>query len=359
MRTALPAALACLLLPCPLLAQPSAAQAPEDPLQVVREALETPFREQTGIAFRDFECELPRDLELSGISEFSCLATDEEGDRFTYRLWRTEENPNGTISQWQPPEQVPTSVLQPLTRTAERFLQAFAEADWEAAAATRDPSLAEAQTREALAEALTALRQRVGEVVDFKLMLFGEPGPGTHALEYRVDSSMGPLLARIRLRSTANDAAITGYLITPEDATPLAAAMLREQASLSLGPLLGTEVESLKLDLEQLAQAGDTTVGEVTLVRGTPVAVLVSRVGTRYDYSQNDYRFSILDVPWMIARHEVENGRPDSEVRCPRRIAEDGGSIDCEVLQPDGSRTAYRVYRRGGEHRLAPASEGE
>jgi hypothetical protein len=128
--------------------------------------------------------------------------------------------------------------------------------------------------------------------------------------------------------------------------------MLEEQAMLELAPLLGAPVSGLRVDPQLLLQAGDAALGEVLLQDGPPVAVLVSRTGTAFDFAQNDFRFSILDVPWMVARHEVQAGRPDSEVRCPGRVAPDGGALDCVVSRRDGKRVVYRVQRQGGEHRM-------
>jgi hypothetical protein len=349
-------ALSCLLLAATGIAQ---SQAPvSDSLTLVREALETPFREQTGLGFRHFDCDLPEQVEMTGVVEFSCQVTDEEGDRFTYRLWRDRDSGASTVSQWQPMSQVPEPILAPLTAAAEKFLDAFAAGDWQAAANARHPALIEIQPVEALLTSLGALRQRTGKILDRRPMLFGEPGPGTFALEYRLDSEQGPLRARIQLRQDAEQASVNGYLITPEDGTPLAAAMLEEQAASALSPLLGAPVTGLRVDLDKLQRAGDTEVGAVQLGKDLQIVVLVSRIGTAFDYEQNDYRFSILDVPWMVARHEVENGRPDSQVRCPARIAPDGGGISCRVTREDGSEVVYRVEREAGAHRMTGGELG-
>ncbi|MCK7593734.1 hypothetical protein [Pseudomarimonas salicorniae] len=342
---------------CTLSTSAAIAQAapPGNPaVDTVREALETPFREQTGLAFSRFDCDLPQDIEQPGLVEFSCHATDEEGDRFTYRLWRDQDSGESMVSQWQPLEQVPPTVLAPLTEAADRFLEGFATADWPATAAARHPRLAESQSEADLAAALGALREGSGRIEARRAMLFSQPGPGTYALEYRLDSERGPLLARIQLRREGGNTGVSGYLIVPEDGTRLAAAMLQEQATEALTPLIGAPINALNVDLERLQRAGDAEVAAAEYGDGQRIAVLVTRVGTAFDYEPLDYRFSILDVPWMVARHEVQSGRPESTVQCPGRVARDGGHLDCTVTRKDGSEVVYRVERQGGEHRMSP-----
>lgn len=344
--------LASLLLALVPAAAPHAETSQDEPVAIVRGAIEPAFRAQTGIGFREFQCRLPKDVEMQGTSEFTCEAVDEEGDRFLYRLWRNAEHPEGTVSAWQPLEQVPEQLRARLTGTVERFLDAFAAQDWDSAAALRHASLAATQSDAALAASLSALRERVGEIGAREPLLYSQPDAALFALEYRVESAQGPLVARFQLRQEQEAAQLTGYLITPETGSPLAARMLQEQAVLELSPLLGSPVSGLRFDPQSLLQAGDAAIGEVLLKDGPPVAVLISRTGTAFDFIQNDFRFSILDVPWMVARHEVESGRPDSEVRCPGRMAPDGGSLDCVVSRRDGKRVVYRVQRQGGEHRM-------
>lgn len=331
----------------------AAAQAVDERVSQLREAIEVPFRLQSGIGFRDFDCDLPEAQTAPAAAlEFSCEAVDEEGDRFTYRLWRERESGETRVSQWQPPEQVPEPVREPLVRAAEAFLDAFARGDWKRLAAARHPALAEGQDRAALSASLSPLRKRVGRIKGRSLQRISQPEQESFALEYRLDSAQGPLLARIQLREDEAGFAVSGYLIAPEDGTPLAKAMLGEQAALSLAELVGSPITELEVDVQQLVRAGDSAVGQVRLAKGPPLAVLVSRIGTRYDFDQNDYRFSILDLQWIVARHEVQNGRPQSTVQCAERIAGDGEAVLCKVIRPDASEHLYRIERRGGEHRM-------
>ncbi len=313
-----------------------------------------PFRLQAGIGFRSFDCDLPQSVagEASAL-EFSCAAVDEEGDSFTYRLWRDRESGETRVSQWQPAGQVPESVRTPLAIAAEIFLDGFARQDWTQLASSRHPALIDIQDTATLRASLSALRARVGEIESRKLLQISHPEAASFALEYLLGSAQGPLLARLQLREDDTGFSVSGYMITPEDGTPLATAMLAEQASLALSNLVGSEVTELEVETQRLLRAGDSAVGQVRLAKGQPLAVLVSRVGTAYDFDQNDYRFSILDLPWIVARHEVQNDRPQSTVQCAERFAADGESVLCKVTRSDASEHIYRIERRGGEHRMS------
>ena len=332
----------------------AAPAADNERLAQIREAIEVPFRLQAGIGFRSFDCDLPLSVagEASAL-EFSCAAVDEEGDRFTYRLWRDRESGETRVSQWQPAGQVPDSVRLPLTKAAEVFLDGFASQDWTQVAGSRHPALVDIQDAAALRESLGSLRERIGSIQARTLQQISQPEADSFSLEYALKSAQGPLQARLQLREVEEGYAVSGYMITPEDGTPLAAAMLAEQASLSLATLIGSEVIALEVETQRLRRAGDSAVGQVRLAKGQPLAVLVSRVGTAYDFDQNDYRFSILDLPWIVARHEVQNDRPQSTVQCAERFAADGESVLCKVTRSDASEHIYRIERRGGEHRMS------
>lgn len=297
-RTALMLALL-LSIGTPLGAEPSAAGSSDSPaarLAQVREALEAPFRQQAGIGFREFDCDLPASDGPNRAQEFSCTAIDEEGDRFIYRVWREPEDGESRVSQWQPPEQIPAASRATLAAVAEGFLGAFVEGNWTQLAASRHPALASKQSTEALRASLAPMRTRAGHLGTAQLMLVGQPDAGSFVLEYRLGSEQGPLMLRLQLRDADSGLAVSGYLLVPEDGSSLAAAMLAEQAAISLGALLDGRITGLDVDMQQLRRAGNAAVGQIQLQRGAALPVLVSRIGTAYDFDQNDYRFSILDL---------------------------------------------------------------
>jgi len=80
--------------------------------------------------------------------------------------------------------------------------------------------------------------------------------------------------------------------------------------------------------------------------------VRVAQTGWKDDFDPVDYRFSILDVEWLV-RRALEKQFPGLErVECDAAVVPDGGETACTAIGENDARLDLVVSRSGGEHRM-------
>lgn len=317
----------------------------------LRTALEQQFRTSTGLGFASFDCDLSPRTPLG--QEVTCDAVDEEGDRFLYRIFSGAQDGPPTVSTSQPVSQLATEGRQVIEAPCLAFLDAFGRGVWEDAYAELSVEFSNGFSLDELKSLLRPLRDALGDLTGAKALTYATPSPGLHQLEYALDTSQGEAVARFRLRiGDGQQAHIDSFLITARPGSQLQATLLSAVGREALTPLLGQPVVRLTGPLATLERIGDTIEGQAVLEDQTAVPIWVEQHNTAHDLDPNDYRFRVLDVPFLIHRYLVSTGVESETISCPSRTAPDGGRIDCVAVLPGGTERAISVARRGGDHRL-------
>ena len=318
---------------------------------LLRQSLEEQFRESTGLGFVSFDCDMPD--EASQVREVTCLASDEEGDQFIYRIVFPETAEAPSVTTAQPVSQLNASGRAVIERPCLAFLAAYANADWGSAHEELSPELQTELSVQGLHASLEPLREATGAVRSVDAKYYTTPSPGLHVLEYAMGTEGGNAVARFRIRFDENEQPrIVAFLISSEPGSELQATLLSETGQEVLSGLFGVSVVRMEAPLEQLGRAGDAVEGTVWLDTGEDYAIRVYQHSTAHDLDGNDYSFQVLDVPWLIQRYLKSSGMDFSGVICPSRVAPDGDRLDCVVEYSDGTESAMSVERQGGDYRL-------
>lgn len=319
-------------------------------VSALRSELEAEFLEATGLRFVAFDC---GGDPVSSALELSCEAVDEEGDRFLYRIQSANSDRPASVAAWQPVEQLDVDGLTWLRAPSDAFIDAFARGDWPEIVGTLDAALTQRLSVTGVERMLAPLREHAGKVVRFEPLLYNSPAADAHALEYRIEAEHGSLIGRFRMRADeSGKSRISAFLILPQPGSPLAVQLLSDTVREGLRPLVGQPVLRVLAPLADLRQAGDAVEGDLVLADESRIAVRAEQVSTTSDFSDDDYRFRILEASWLVRAHLEAAERPVDDVRCPTRVVPDGSELRCTVVRADGSTYPVRVLRRGGEHRL-------
>lgn len=325
----------------------------EDLTRQLRTVLEEQFRASAGLGFTSFDCELKHDSPPG--REFTCRATDEEGDRFFYRITADPEGGAPSVSMSQPVGQLNAEGREKLERPGLAFIDAFERAAWRAAHQQLSAGLGADLSLENMAAMLGPLRDTLGGLETVTAETYASPSPGFHEIEYSLAAKGGDAVARFRLQFIDDEhARITAFLVTARPGSALQARLLSTMGREALAPLLGQPVDRIEGPLSDLERIGDVIEAQAVLEGGVMIPVRVAQHGTAHDLDGNDYRFQVLDVPWLIRRYLVSTGAAPNRVDCPDRTAPDGGRVDCVATLEDGSRREIGVVRQGGDHRLVP-----
>ena len=328
---------------------------PERATQEIRSYLENQFKEVTGLGFKEFRCDFPDSWPNS--REFICFATDEESDRFIYRVIFKEGQDDPLVSMSQPASQLNPSGLAAISAPGDAFLLAFAEEDWEGALASVSKELREQLGLEGMRNILAPLKARLGTVSNPKVRFYANPRQGLHQLDYTLDSDQGKVLGRLRMIiDSENKPQILGFLVTAEPGTPLQAKLLEETGKAVLGQFFDQPISRIEGPLDSLQFIGENAELEVILEDGSRVMARVEQHGSTYDTDSNDYRFQVLDARTLIGLTLASGDKKVKAIDCPSDVTPDGGQLDCTVTFADESTTTFRLMRRGGEHRMAEAN---
>jgi hypothetical protein len=324
----------------------------EELTALLRESLETQFQISTGLGFSRFHCDIPAGLQQPP-RELTCQATDEEGDRFYYRLTSAEDRQPPSVSTSQPVSQLNPSGLAVLERPCLEFLSAFERLDWSSAYSSLSPELQTAISRNDFEASLVPVRRMLGELRNTEAKNYSSPSPGLHSIEYELASEGGDAVARFRLKFSDDEKAqIMAFLVTSRPGSELQAKLLSAVGRQVLSNVLGQQVKEIKAPLADLELIGDVVEGTAKLDGGDEAMIRVEQHQTAHDLDGNDYRFQVLEVSWLIRTHLVSTGQAPSRIDCPARKAPDGGEVECTVTLEDGSQRSITIARRGGEHRL-------
>jgi hypothetical protein len=322
--------------------------------QGIRSELESQFRAATGLGFKAFDCEYPRGWPAS--REIPCSATDEENDRFFYRLMREAGQAEPRMSMKQPVNQLNPEGLAVLRQPADAFLSAFIQGDWEAVLATLAPSFQSEIGLEGVRSVLAPIQSGLGTVDKPRAMYYATPSEGLHQLDYALESEPADAIGRFQLRFDGGGSPqIVAFLITSEPGTPLHEQMLKSTGEALLGQFFDQPVERLEGPLDRLVYIGDNEELRLVLADGSSVKARVEQHGTSWDMDSNDYRFQVLDARTLIGLHLASVGRSVASIDCPEDVAPDGGALDCVVTDGSGFASTVRLMRRGGDHRLVDA----
>ncbi|MCZ7599599.1 MAG: DUF4019 domain-containing protein [Gammaproteobacteria bacterium] len=309
------------------------------------------FRDMTGLGFTRFTCAVPDDGPPG--REFTCDATDEEGDLFHYRI--VAADPEGQPMVWmsQPVVQLNPEGLAVIERPCLAFLDAFAAGRWDEAHRQFSDQFRQRTTAEGLREALTDVRASLGTVVARDARLYATPQPGLHQLQYALETTGGRAVARFLLQFVAEgEARIVAFVVLAEPGTELQARLLSMVGREALESILSRPVADIRGPLDELAILGDAVEGEAVFDDGSAISIRVEQDGSVHDFDRDDYRFQVLDVPTILRLHYEAQGTAIEEARCPRPVTPDGGQLYCTVNLGDGSERTVTVMRRGGQHRL-------
>lgn len=320
----------------------------------IRGELEARFRAATGLGFKDFDCDYPRGW--PGSREIPCRATDEEDDRFFYRLMREEGQEEPRFTMKQPVDQLNPEGLAVLREPADAFLAAFVLGDWEAVRASLAPSFGAQLGVEGVRDALGPVKADFGTLGNARAEYYATPSEGLHQLDYAIAAEPGNAIGRFHLRFNAEGTPeIVSFLVTAEPGTALHAKLLESTGKAALGQFFDQPVQRLEGPLDRLAYIGDSEELRLVLADGTSVKARIEQHGSTWDMDSNDYRFQLLDARTLIGLHLASVDRSVASIDCPEDVAPDGGFLDCVVTEASGSTSTVRLMRRGGDHRLVNA----
>jgi hypothetical protein len=332
----------------------SAAENPsaEEVTDRLRTSLEEQFRAGTGLGFSSFQCDLQQDSPPG--REITCRAEDEEGDRFSYRIILDETGNSSSVSSTQPVSQLDEAGLELIERPCLVFLDAFRRGAWDVAYRELSEDFRSGFSLADLETTLAPMRDVLGELESVKADTYGSPSPGLHQLEYSLSTSGGDAVARFRLRFLDDRRArIVAFLVTARPGSELQARLVSDAGRQALAPVLWQPVRRIDAPLDKLERIGDAVEGQAILESGAEIPIRVEQQSTVHDFDSNDYRFQILDVPWLIRRYLVSIGDKPAEIDCPTRTAPNGGRLECVATMEDGSTRTVTLLRHGGDHRLA------
>ncbi len=319
----------------------------------LRGELENQFRATTGLGFTAFDCEYPRGWPES--REILCSATDEEDDRFFYRLLREEGQDEPRVTMKQPVDQLNPEGLAVLRRPTDAFLSAFIEGDWAAVMAAVSPAFESQLGQEGLRNILEPIRTRLDSVGNPQARFYATPSEGLHQLDYSLATDPGDAVGRFQLRfDPEGRPQIVSFLVTAEPGTALHGALLESTGKAVLGQFFDQPVQRIEGSLAQLRYIGDHEEVSLVLADDSRRMARVEQHGSTHDMDSNDYRFQVLDARTLIGLHLASIGQSASSIDCPRDVVPDGGILDCVLTDESGGTSTVRLQRRGGDHRLVP-----
>jgi hypothetical protein len=174
---------------------------------------------------------------------------------------------------------------------------------------------------------------------------------GRHELTYDLDCELGPGSARFGVLPDGDDIRLVAFVITPAAGSAGQAAMLKRTGRDLLTGLIGEPVVRIEAPLDQLREYGDVVEGMAWTEDGRDFHIRAERHGRQDDFNPMDYRFQILDVPWLLRRMLVGRSHVVESVECPQRVPEDGEVMSCLAVTDHG-KTVLMVQRTGGNYNL-------
>jgi hypothetical protein len=316
----------------------------------MRGLIEPGFEANLGFGFASFECRV--ESELVAGSRFDCDAVDMEGDEIRYTLEVDDEGMASVVLASQPADALSPSDRALLDPPCRRFLDRYAERDWNALIADLDPALLEISPPEEIRAELIPVREALGELRSAEAVTYARNATGRHEMEFALDCADGPGFARFGLAIEHDRAVVTAFVVSPTPGSAVHARLLAVEGREKIAALTGESVDHIVAPIEQLQHVGDTVDGTAMLTDGRELIIGVVQQGRTDDFDTIDYRFQVLEVSWLLTRAYASAADPATAVDCPSRTAPDGGTMTCRVTFGSGVQRDVTVARRSGDHRI-------
>ena len=144
------------------------------------------------------------------------------------------------------------------------------------------------------------------------------------------------------------------FLVQPDIGSTVHFQLLKPAAIRMLQDKLGETIRDVEFSLSGMSRLGQVSEGLAIMERGEQIAILVELAGSRFDFDVRDYKFHVVDGPWIVQHYLQEQGTPAKTVTCPHKVTPDGGSMECRALFEDGSEKRMTLRRWGSTQRLIP-----
>jgi len=317
----------------------------------VRSILEPALRKSAGVGFRSFQCELPG--QLGAGNRFQCEGIDEDGDWLGYSI-RIEEDRSATVVlASERASALDAETRATLEAPCRRFLDRYQARDWAALDADLHPALKAEKTYASASSDLREVRELFGGIRSDRLEVHAVDESSRNQLVYTLDCKRGRLSARFGLEQDDHGMwRVIAFLVSALPGSREQAMLLEKAGRKSLAETIGAPVAGLNAPLERLMRPGDAVEGVVELEDGKRMPVRIAQTGWKDDFDPVDYRFSILDVTWLVRRALAHRLPAPITVRCNDAVVPDGGETGCTATGADGTRLDLEVTRSGGAHRM-------
>ncbi len=317
----------------------------------IRDMIEPNLRASAGVGFRTFECDAP--MPLRPDSRIDCQAVDDEGDVLRYVIAVDDEGMAEVVLASQPAGQLDDGLKAALEAPCRQFLADSEAGRWTDLYAGLHPVLQDQITVDGLRTQLESAWKLLGTLRGAELDTHAVHSSGRHELVYDLDCSNGAGTARFGVaEDDAGATRVTAFTLSAAPGTPLQATMLEDAGRDMLSGLVGRPIVRLDAPLERLVRPGDAVEGTASFADGGDMPFRAVQSGRKDDFDPIDYRFQVLDAPWLIERMFAQQSKETASVDCPSRVVSDGGDEICTVELVTGDRLAVTIARRAGDHRV-------
>lgn len=317
----------------------------------IREMIEPNLKASAGVGFRTFECDAP--LPLQPDSRIDCEAIDDEGDVLRYVIAVNDEGIGEVELASQPASQLQDDLRVVLEAPCRSFLADSEAGRWAELYAALHPVLRAQITTDDLRTQLGPAWALLGTLRSADLTTHAVHSSGRHELVYSLDCSNGPGTARFGVAEDDGGATrVSAFTLSAAPGSALQATMLEAAGRDMLSGLVGRPIDRLDAPLERLVRPGDAVEGTAGMADGGDIPFRAVQSGRKDDFDPIDYRFQVLDAPWLIERMFAQQSKEATSVECPSRVVPDGGDQTCTVDLVSGERLAVTIARRGGDHRV-------
>lgn len=338
-------------------AGPALARAESPPAELLaelsvamRNLIEPQFIEAAGFGFSSFECRV--ETELNPGSRFNCDAVDQKGEEISYTFEVDDDLMAAVVLASQSMEDLPEGHRARFEAPCRRFLDSYAEGDWTSLMDTLDPTLLESLSKEEIRAQLAPTRGALGELRVVIPLTYSLNVSGRHEIQYALDCANGPALARLGVILEGDGAKIDAFTVGPSPGSTLHTKLLLIEGRDRIADTINEPVDHIDAPIDLLNSVGDAVEGTATLADGRELRIGVVQQGRPDDFDNIDYRFQILDVPWLLTRAYTSPADPATSVDCPKPVAPDGGTMTCTVDLASGQALAVTIARRSGDHRI-------
>ncbi len=232
----------------------------------MRALIEPGFEENVGFGFASFDCRVENEL-VAG-SRFDCDAVDMEGDTIRYTLEVDDEGMATVVSAAQPVDDLSPADRAILEPPCLRFLELFAEGDWNTLIADLHPALLEASPPDEIRAQLIPVREALGDIRKVEALTYSRTDSVLHEMEFALGCDNGPGFARFRLVIEGDEVLVTAFVVSPSPGSPLHTRMLLLEGRDTIAGFTGEAIDHIDAPIELLRSVGDAVTGTATLSDG-------------------------------------------------------------------------------------------